>query len=157
MQLESLLSSRLTVNSLQSRDAAGAFDEVARALADAGVVAAARVVEVRDAYLAREKQGSTCLGFGMAVPHVFVSGVQGVHLVVARSNEGVDLGAVDSRPVRVMFCLLSDESERTKYLAALGAVARVARDKDYRRLIERAGAAAQAVEHLLQGDKALGR
>lgn len=157
MQLETLLTSRLTVNALKSRNPDGAFAEVAEALAAASIVAKSDVTAVCAAYLAREKSGSTSLGFGLAVPHVFQEGVKGVHLVVARSDEGVDLGAPDGRPVRILFCLLAAEAERTKYLAALGSVVRVARDKDYRRLMERAGAAAQVVDYLIQGDRALAR
>jgi mannitol/fructose-specific phosphotransferase system IIA component (Ntr-type) len=157
MQLETLLSSRLTVNSLRSGDPGGAFLEVAEALVAASVVPATAVASVRDAFLAREKQGSTSLGFGLAVPHVFCDGVKGVHLLVARSESGLELGAVDGRPVKVLFCIVSSEPHRADYLAALGAIVRVARDKDYRRLIERSGAAAQVVDCLLQGDRALAR
>jgi PTS system nitrogen regulatory IIA component len=157
MQLESLLSSRLTVNQVGAADPLGAFGQVAQTLASAGVIPASAVNGVRDAYATREKQGSTSLGFGLAVPHVFWEGVKGVHLCVARSDVGVELGAVDGRPVRIMFCLIASEADRNGYLAALGAIVRVARDKDYKRLIERAGAAAQVIDCLLQGDRALGR
>lgn len=157
MQLETLLTSRLTVNTLQARDAAGAFSEVAEALVSAAIIQKASVAAVRDAFLAREKQGSTSLGFGLAVPHVFCDGVKGVHLLVARSDMGLDLGAVDGRPVKVLFCIVSSEPHRAEYLAALGAIVRVARDKDYRRLIERSGAAAQVIDCLMQGDRALAR
>jgi PTS system nitrogen regulatory IIA component len=157
MQLESLLTSRLTVNALTSRMPEGAFAEVAEALAVASIIARADVPAVCASFLAREKSGSTSLGFGLAVPHIFQDRVKGVHLVVARSDAGVDLAAPDGRPVRILFCLVAAEAERTQYLAALGSVVRVARDKDYRRLMERAGAAAQVVDYLIQGDRALGR
>jgi fructose PTS system EIIBC or EIIC component len=157
MQLESLLTSRLTVNALVSRTAEGAFKEVAEALVAASIVPRASADQACAAFLTREKTGSTSLGFGLAVPHVFLDDVKGVHLVVARSDQGVDLGAPDGRPVRILFCLVASEKDRANYLAALGSVVRVARDKDYRRLMERAGAAAQVVEYLMQGDRALGR
>jgi mannitol/fructose-specific phosphotransferase system IIA component (Ntr-type) len=157
MQLESLLTSRLTVNALQSRTPEGAFEEVAEALAGASIVPREAAPKICESFLVREKSGSTSLGFGLAVPHIFHDDVKGVHLVVARSDAGVDLGAPDGRPVRILFCLVAAEAERTRYLAALGSVVRVARDKDYRRLMERAGAAAQVVDYLMQGDRALGR
>jgi mannitol/fructose-specific phosphotransferase system IIA component (Ntr-type) len=157
MQLENLLTSRHAVNASAANDAAQAFHEISAAFAAASIIPKSAVDAVRDAFVAREKQGSTSLGLGLAVPHVFHDGVEGIHLAVARFDSGIELGAPDGRPVKVMFCLIASEKNRKEYLAALGAVVRVARDKDYRRLIERAGAAAQVIECLMQGDRSIAR
>jgi PTS system nitrogen regulatory IIA component len=157
MDLESLLVTRIAINELKSRDAAGAFQEVGEALAAVAIIEPSAVPAVRDAFLDREKRGPTSLGFGMAVPHIFHEGVTAAHLVVARSSDGIEMKAADGRPIKLMFCLVATESQRPAYLYMLGAIARIARDKDWRRFIERSATAAQVFDALIKGDKALPR
>ncbi len=157
MDLESLLPTRIALNDLKVTDAAGAFQHVAEALAAATIIASADVTFVADAFVDREKKGSTALGFGMAVPHIFFERVATPHLVVAKLGTTVDFRAVDGRPVNLLFCLISPESARPAYLHILGSVARVARDKDWRRYIERSATAGQVYDALIKGDKSLAR
>jgi len=155
MDLESLLTTRIAINDLKSRDDAGAFLEVAEALAASGIIKPKDCQLIRDAFLARERQGTTSLGNGMAVPHVFYDMVPSAYLVVARSAAGVSMKTPDGKPIRTFFCLIACESARPSYLHILGTVAKVARDKDWRRHMERAATAAQIFEALIQGEKAL--
>lgn len=155
LDLASLLSTRVTINELSSRDDAGAFQEVADALAAAAVIDGKDCGAIRAAFLDRERQGTTSLGNGMAVPHVFSDRVPGAHLVVARSSAGVPMKAPDGKPIRIFFCIVSNEAARPAYLHILGTVAKVARDKDWRRYMERAATATQIFDALIQGEKAL--
>jgi PTS system nitrogen regulatory IIA component len=155
MDLASLLTTRVAINDLKSSDDRGAFLEVAEALAAASIIAPADSERIRDAFLERERRGPTSLGFGMAVPHVFHESVPSAHLVVARSSGGIAMNAIDGRPIRLLFCLVACEAARPEFLHMLGTIAKVARDKDWRRFMERAAAAGQIFDALIQGEKAL--
>jgi mannitol/fructose-specific phosphotransferase system IIA component (Ntr-type) len=155
MDLASLLTTRVGINELKSQDDQGAFQEIADALAASAIITARDCGLIRDAFMERERQGTTSLGHGMAVPHVFSDKVPSAHLVVARSQTGVRMKAPDGRPIKLFFCLVACEASRPAYLHILGTVAKVARDKDWRRYMERAATAAQIFDALIQGEKAL--
>ena len=155
MDLETLLTTRLAINELKSRDDRGAFQEVSDALAAAGIIRPEDRDPIREAFLERERRGPTSLGFGMAVPHVFHSSVPSAHLVIARSAAGIPMNAIDGKPIRLLFCIIACEASRPAFLHMLGTVAKVARDKDWRRYMERAAAASQIFDALIQGEKAL--
>src|SRR5262245_65396082 len=110
MDLASLLTTRVAINELKSNDDSGTFQEVAEALAASGIIKPKDCLLIRDAFLARERQGTTSLGNGMAVPHVFYDQVPSAHLVVARSSTGVHMKTPDGKPIRTFFCLIACES-----------------------------------------------
>lgn len=155
MNLESLLITRVVVNELKSCDDHGAFQEVADALLAAAIIKPKDCALIRDAFLDRERQGTTALGGGMAVPHVFFEKVPSAHLVVARSPAGVQMKSPDGKPIRLFFCLVACEASRREYLHILGTVAKVARDPYWRRYLEKAPTASQIFDALIQGEKAL--
>jgi mannitol/fructose-specific phosphotransferase system IIA component (Ntr-type) len=155
MDLASLLTTRVAIDELKAKDDQGVFDEVAAALASSSIIKSGDCTRIRDAFIEREKQGTTSLGNGLAVPHVFFEKVSCASLVVARSTSGVPMRAPDGKPIRIFFCLVASEGSREHYLHILRSIAKVARDKDWRRYMERAGTAAQIFDALIQGEKAL--
>ena len=106
MDLESLLTTRVVIDELKSRDDQGAFQEIADALLGASIISQKDCAAIRDAFLARERVAATSLGFGMAVPHVFSDKVPSALLIVARSSAGVQMKSPDGRPTRLFFCLI---------------------------------------------------
>lgn len=155
MDLENLLKSRVAINDLKSSDDTGAFQEVADALAAAAIIKGEDRALIREAFLERERRGPTSLGFGMAVPHVFHESLPAAHLVIARSVNGISMKAIDGKPIKILFCLVACEAARPEFLHILGTVAKVARDKDWRRYMERASDANKIFDALIQGEKAL--
>jgi mannitol/fructose-specific phosphotransferase system IIA component (Ntr-type) len=156
MDLESLLKSRIVVDELQARDDQGAFQEIADALCGASIITADDKDRIRDAFLARERQGTTSLGKGLAIPHVFSDKVPSAHVVIARSSAGVQMKSPDGLPIRLFFCIVACEAARPAYLHILGTVAKIARDSYWRRYLERANAS-QVCDALIEGEKALCR
>jgi len=67
--------------------------------------------QVRDAdaflqdVLAREELVTTGVGYGVAFPHAKSDAVSGVVFAFARTVEGVDFGALDGSPVRLVFLI----------------------------------------------------
>jgi len=76
----------------------------------------------------REQLGSTGFGHGVAIPHGKVEGLGRIYGLFARLAEPVDYKAIDSRPVDLVFLLLSPPDAGADHLKALAAVSRVTRD-----------------------------
>lgn len=75
--------------------------------------------------LAREAEQSTGIGGGLALPHATVAGLEKSLLVVVRAREGVDFAALDSKPVDLLFLLLSPPEAADQHLRLLARLARI--------------------------------
>jgi PTS system nitrogen regulatory IIA component len=78
-----------------------------------------------DRLLAREAEGSTGIGGGLALPHATVGGLEKTLLVVGRAREGIDFAALDAEPVDLFFLLLSPPDEEDQHLRLLARLARI--------------------------------
>ena len=75
----------------------------------------------------REQLGSTGFGQGVAIPHGKVEGLKRIYSLFARLAEPLDYKAIDSRPVDLVFLLLSPPDAGAEHLKALAAISRVTR------------------------------
>jgi PTS system nitrogen regulatory IIA component len=76
----------------------------------------------------REQLGSTGFGQGVAIPHAKIDGLAQIYCLFGRLSEPVDYKAIDSRPVDLVFLLLSPPDAGAEHLKALAAISRVTRD-----------------------------
>jgi PTS system nitrogen regulatory IIA component len=76
----------------------------------------------------REQLGSTGFGQGVAIPHAKIDGLGQIYGLFARLSDPVDYKAIDSRPVDLVFLLLSPPNAGAEHLKALAAISRVTRD-----------------------------
>ena len=79
---------------------------------------------------AREREGSTILRPGLAIPHIIVDGKESFHIILARSMRGVLYGE-DARPVHAVFVLVGTKDERNFHLQALAALAQITQDPEF--------------------------
>ncbi|MGB3194064.1 MAG: amino acid permease, partial [Phycisphaerae bacterium] len=77
--------------------------------------------------LARERESSTVLSPGLAIPHVIVEGEGMFEVLLARSRQGITF-AKDAQPVRSVFVLVGTRDERNFHLRALSAIAQVVQE-----------------------------
>jgi PTS system nitrogen regulatory IIA component len=75
----------------------------------------------------REQLGSTGFGQGVAIPHGKIEGLKRIYCLFARLAEPLDYKAIDSRPVDLVFLLLSPPDAGAEHLKALAAISRVTR------------------------------
>jgi PTS system nitrogen regulatory IIA component len=75
----------------------------------------------------REQLGSTGFGQGVAIPHGKIEGLERIYCLFVRLAEPVDYKAIDSRPVDLLFLLLSPPDAGADHLKALAAISRVTR------------------------------
>lgn len=95
----------------------------------------ARVLE---ALLEREALGATGLGSGVAVPHARIPGLDRVVAVFVRLDHSVAYGAVDDRPVDLLFGLFAPPRDGAEHLRALAAVSRALRSPQLREQVRHA-------------------
>lgn len=93
---------------------------------------------VMDALLEREALGSTGLGSGVAVPHARIEGMDRVCAVFVRLDTPIAWGAMDDRPVDLLFGLFAPPSDGAEHLRALAAVSRAMRSPEMREHLRQA-------------------
>lgn len=93
---------------------------------------------IMEALLEREALGSTGLGSGVAVPHARLEGITRVTAVFVRLETPVPYGAVDDRPVDLLFALFAPPCDGAEHLRALAAVSRALRAPEIREQLRQA-------------------
>jgi PTS system nitrogen regulatory IIA component len=99
---------------------------------------------VLKALLAREALGSTGMGKGVAMPHASIKHLKKPFAAFVRLERPVAYGAVDEKPVDLVFLLLTPEGGSRENIAALAAMSRRLRDEKVVRAI-RAARTAQGI------------
>ena len=100
------------------------------------------------ALLQREALGSTGVGYGVAVPHARVAGLTRLRGVFVRLEHAVEFGAVDDRPVDLIFALFAPTDGSGEHLRALARVSRILRQAELREQLRKARSA-DAIHALL--------
>jgi len=100
------------------------------------------------ALLQREALGSTGVGYGVAVPHARVAGLTRLRGVFVRLEHAVEFGAVDDRPVDLIFALFAPPDGSGEHLRALARVSRILRQAELREQLRKARSA-DAIHALL--------
>ena len=86
---------------------------------------AANPQDLAEHLLAREAEQSTGTGGGLGLPHAVVPGLPETLLVVSRAQPGLDFAALDSRPVDLLFLLISPPESAGLHLRVLARLARI--------------------------------
>jgi mannitol/fructose-specific phosphotransferase system IIA component (Ntr-type) len=80
--------------------------------------------------MARERESSTALTPGLAIPHIVIEGSGIFELVLVRGREGV-LFPDNPQPVHALFALFGSPDERNFHLRALMAIAQIAQGRNF--------------------------
>ena len=87
---------------------------------------------VFDALFAREKLGSTGLGFQVAIPHGRIKNLRDTAAVFIRAKEGIPFESPDGEPVRLVFAMLVPEHATEQHLNMLSELAQMFSDEELR-------------------------
>jgi mannitol/fructose-specific phosphotransferase system IIA component (Ntr-type) len=91
---------------------------------------AAKIIE-------REMDISTGIGYGIAIPHARISGIDRLYLIVGRSIAGIDFNAIDELPVNLLFMMLSPKNTSAEHTQILSNISRIMSYEEVRtRLLE---------------------
>ena len=110
------------------------FQEMAATLIKSGIFKGEDIAE-RDIVAGaneRERLGSTGVGYGVALPHARLAGIDRVYMVFARLEAPLDFEAVDERPVDLVALLIAPETTGGEHLRALAMISRRLRREDVR-------------------------
>lgn len=99
-------------------------------------------VEDRDAaleaLLAREEETTTGVGMGIGIPHAQTAAVTRPSLAFARSEAGVEFGAMDGEPATLLFMILVPEAGAEDHLEILSSLSRALMHDDVRERLHEA-------------------
>ena len=112
----------LIFSGLEGTQARPVLREVSERLAEHGIVDDPETLH--RSLMEREELGSTGIGDGVAIPHCKLEGLTEVVVAIGVSSRGVDFGAVDGRPVRIFFVVISPARAPAAHLQCLASISR---------------------------------
>jgi len=124
IELVSHFDESMFVPALQARTKDGVLEELVNCFASAGIVRnAALVLEMVHR---REQLGSTGINHGIAIPHGRTTASAKLKIAFGYSKRGIAWGAMDGKPVHLVFMVLSPPHEQdNRYLPVLGRLVEV--------------------------------
>jgi nitrogen PTS system EIIA component len=99
-------------------------------LADKGAVRwGFKASDIVAAVEAREKQGTTAFGGGVAIPHAKLDFKGRPFAAFAVLDTAIDFAALDNEPVDIVCLLITPQNAPTDHLRALASISRLLRDR----------------------------
>lgn len=152
LKLSDVIQKSAVIPELASTDRNGVIREMIQAMADSGAIAQEHVETLSRSAIARENQGSTGFGKGVAVPHVKHESLPKLLATVARSSAGVDFAALDRAPVYTVFMLLSPTNAPEQHLAAMERIFRYLQRDNFRKFLRQADTAESILDLIKEAD-----
>lgn len=153
MKLSELIHGPSVIPELTATDRNGVIRELIQSLADHGELEAGAVETAARAAIARENQGSTGFGKGVAIPHVKHECIQKMSATIGRSSRGVDFAALDRAPVYTVVLLLSPADAPDEHLAAMEKIFRCLHRENFRRFLRQADSVEAITDLLTEADE----
>jgi nitrogen PTS system EIIA component len=88
--------------------------------------------ELLQAIVQRERDLSTAMGFGFAVPHAKIFSVREFVMAVGLSKEGIEFDAIDGLPVHLIVMIAGPVDRQRRYLQLLRQITMVLREESQR-------------------------
>lgn len=136
MKITDLLTKETMILALQAKTKGEVIDELAEKLAEAGAVS--DVEAFKQAIWAREKQSTTGVGDGIAIPHAKTAAVKRPAVAFGRSVEGIDYESLDGKPSHLFFMIAAPEGGEQTHLEALARLSSMLMDASFRAQLETA-------------------
>ena len=87
--------------------------------------------EILDAFLTREKLGSTGIGKGIAIPHGRLKGIDSIFAILITNQNSINFDAIDNRPVDILLAMLVPEGDNASHLKTLAEIAGKLNNKEF--------------------------
>jgi nitrogen PTS system EIIA component len=81
--------------------------------------------DIAQRIIERETDMSTGIGYGIAIPHARVPGIDQLYLVAGRSIVGIEFNAIDEQPVHLLFMMLSPKNTSSEHTQVLSKLSRI--------------------------------
>ena len=135
MSITDLIQENLIISEMRAATVAAALKEFSEFLAERheGV----RADDILTALSKRERQGSTALGSGLAIPHGKLASIGRLIGCLGRSRKGLSFGSADGKPTHFFMVLVAPVNSPGEHLKTLALVSRIFESEDLRkRLLE---------------------
>ncbi len=130
MRLADVLKEEYIITDLKATEKRELLDEMVTDLSSK--VEGLNREQLLEALLERERLGSTGIGYGVAIPHGKIKGLNGIKVSFGRSKKGVDFHAMDNMPVHLFFLIVAPENSTSVHLKILSSIARILRNEEFR-------------------------
>ena len=87
---------------------------------------------ILDAVLSREREGSTGLERGIAIPHAKCDAVERLSVAIGISREGVDFDAQDGKPSYLFFLMVAPSTESGPHVQAIAKIVKMIKVERFR-------------------------
>ena len=139
-RLASILSPAQVLVSVEATSKKQAFEESGQLFE--GLHGLARSV-IAESLFARERLGSTGLGYGVAIPHGRIKGLKSPMAAIFRLAQPIAFDAPDDQPVNLLIFLLVPEASTQTHLEILSEIAELLSDAPLREKIKAASDATE--------------
>jgi len=103
------------------------FNQVGSLLAQESGADAKRLTQ---AFIKRERESSTVIRPGLAIPHIIIPGEKKFKIILVRAKKGITF-AESPEPVHTVFVLAGTKDERNFHLRALAAIAHICQQREF--------------------------
>jgi PTS system fructose-specific IIC component len=151
IRIADLLKADTMVLNLSATTKEAVLDELIAKLDEAGRLNSKE--EMKQAILAREAQGSTGIGEGIAIPHAKTAAVKTPSIAFGLSREGVDFDSLDKQKAHLFFMIAATEDANQAHLETLALLSQMLMDESFRQELLKAEKAEQVLEIFTRKEK----
>jgi mannitol/fructose-specific phosphotransferase system IIA component (Ntr-type) len=144
---------KAVIPQLKTTDRDGAITELATSLDKAAKLGKGNREKIIQAVIKREKEASTGMGKGVAVPHAKHPAVKKIVAVVGLNSSGIDFSALDKQPVYSVILLISPVDEPDKHLQAMETIFKHLQNEKFRKFLRQCQTAEQIEDLLKEADE----
>ena len=101
---------------------------------------------ILDAVLAREREGSTGLEKGVAIPHAKCDAVDRLSIVIGISKDGIDFDALDGKPSHLFFLMVAPTSESGPHVQAIAKIVKMIKIERFRQKLLKAKSGEEVID-----------
>jgi len=141
------------VPQLKTTDRDGAIAELVTSLDKARKLGRGNREKIIQAMIKREKEASTGIGKGVAVPHAKHPAVKNMVAAVGLNSSGIDFSALDKQPVYSVILLVSPVDEPDKHLQAMETIFKHLQNEKFRKFLRQCQTSEQIEDLLREADE----
>lgn len=150
MKILDFLHSETVLTDLTAGDKKGVLEELAAPVAEATGIKRDEIVRV---LMERERLGSTGIGEGLGIPHGKLKNLDDMIIGFGLSRRGVDFDAIDGRPARIFFLIITPEASTGLHLKLLARISRLLKEERVRERLRQVESPAQVLAIIEEEDE----
>jgi PTS system nitrogen regulatory IIA component len=153
MKFSEFICFKACIAGLESETRNDAITELVDALDKAGRLPKGKSSDIAKAVIKREKEASTGMGKGVAIPHVKHSSVSDITAVIGISTRGIDFAALDEQPVYSLVLLISPADNPDTHLQAMENIFKHLQNEKFRKFLRQCKNQEQIEDLLTEADE----